>query len=345
MISTLGTAGSSAGRQSTRLAGLDELRGLAALLVLIMHLIQAVATDSFGQVIGAGGVSGFFLLTGFLMPYLLVEKYQTYKNSSQLFMTKRLIRLTPPYLVAASIVASYQVVRGHISAGEQLEFGTIFCHLSYSCGLLKMRWYGEIFWTLAIEFQYYIFAATVMMAIGILSKSNRILVVAGIAVVLVVLQIVLQSSALEQETLKDWMPNYAVRFAIGLACYGLYKNLRPFLLWPALVGLICLDWQHMVHGVTISLFSLCLIIQTENRNAAFKWLGKVSYSLYLTHGLFGVVAAKAVILFIKFPGAEVLAIFFGIAVSLIVAQMFWRLVEKPSQQWSDAVKGEKLQTP
>ncbi len=325
-----------------RLAGLDELRGLAALLVLIMHLIQTVNLGSGTGVIGLGGVSGFFILTGFLMPYLLVEKYANFKNSTILFLSKRLLRLSPPFLIAAVIVASYQVVRGHISAAEQLSAEMIGCHLTYSCGLLQLRWYGEIFWTLAIEFQYYLFAAFVMLVIGFISRPHRIVVLAIIATSMVLLQFALQSSSIDSAIVKDWMPKYSIRFAIGLVCYGLYLGIKPAMLWPLLALLIYFDWHHVIHGFTIAFFSICLVFQSSNRFAPFKWLGKVSYSLYLTHALFGVVAAKSLLLVFSFEGADVLAIFFGAAVSFAVAHIFWYFIERPAQRWSDAVKGEKL---
>ena len=116
----------------------------------------------FKQVASVGwlGVEIFFVISGFVIPYSM------YKNGYQLhsfprFLLRRLLRLEPPYLLSMVIV----LVLNYLSALSSLYQGPGFVfdpvqlglHLGYLIAFVPgYDWLTPVYWSLAIEFQYYL---------------------------------------------------------------------------------------------------------------------------------------------------------------------------------------------
>src|SRR3954463_8676156 len=88
-----------------RMAWLDGLRAIAALLVVYAHLSHYLlrgARDVSAEWLHAGpaGVMLFFLVSGYIIPASL-ERH----GSLRAFWVSRLCRLTPLYVVVAALVA------------------------------------------------------------------------------------------------------------------------------------------------------------------------------------------------------------------------------------------------
>lgn len=80
-----------------RFHGLDALRGLAALVVLVAHLKTAVAPAG-----GFMAVDIFFLLSGFVIARTYEPRYRAGMSLAE-FVRRRLIRLYPMYFVGAAL--------------------------------------------------------------------------------------------------------------------------------------------------------------------------------------------------------------------------------------------------
>jgi peptidoglycan/LPS O-acetylase OafA/YrhL len=78
---------------------LDGLRGVAALMVVAFHLLEAHAQSPFTQLINHGylAVDFFFLLSGFVIGYAYDNRWTG--MSTALFFKRRLIRLQPMVIV------------------------------------------------------------------------------------------------------------------------------------------------------------------------------------------------------------------------------------------------------
>ena len=87
---------------------LNSLRAVAALMVCLFHaafLLEPFFPTAAGILdIGQYGVYVFFVISGMVIP-LALEKSNYRLRDFPVFMTRRIIRLMPPLIASASIVA------------------------------------------------------------------------------------------------------------------------------------------------------------------------------------------------------------------------------------------------
>lgn len=147
-----------------RLSIVDALRGIAALGVCWNHFTNgnpAFLPEGALKASAAFGWSIFFVISGFIVFYALQRRGYRVSDYGR-FLLKRIVRLDPPYLVAIFVV----IVLGYASSatpgfrGAQFEpsFAQVALHLGYINAFFGYPWLNPVFWTLAIELQYYLLA-------------------------------------------------------------------------------------------------------------------------------------------------------------------------------------------
>jgi len=139
--------------QPAHLPGLDGLRGLAIIMVILSHMFMHTAyTTSFN---GNIGVWIFFVISGFLITTLLLkEKVNSGRISLKMFYIRRAFRILPVaylFILVIVLINHYQHLGIHpvsfISACLFVQ--NIPVHAFYS-------WYIEHFWSLSVEEQFYL---------------------------------------------------------------------------------------------------------------------------------------------------------------------------------------------
>ena len=143
---------------------INNLRGVAALSVCLFHFIYSTVNYVTDKTIldvvyyGQLGVALFFVISGIVIPLSLLNSNYTIYNWPKFFM-KRIIRIEPPYLVALALSIAIIIVRKTFlnGSGPEYTFVQIALHVGYLIPFFKdFEWLNEVFWTLAIEFQYYL---------------------------------------------------------------------------------------------------------------------------------------------------------------------------------------------
>ncbi|TRX73884.1 acyltransferase family protein [Pseudomonas mangiferae] len=144
-----------------RLAGLDFLRGFAALWVLMFHVVELVPAAYHGPYspyllhVGWNGVDLFFVLSGFLIGGLLAADRGETRGG---FLLRRVLRIYPAFLVVA--VACLLGTRPHLLE----EPWVLVSHLFMVHNLVPGHGgaINGVLWTLGSEFQFYLLAALLL---------------------------------------------------------------------------------------------------------------------------------------------------------------------------------------
>jgi len=144
-----------------QVASLDTLRGMSALAVCWYHfsgnsLIGAGAIRTSGAY-GWLGVYVFFVISGFVIPLALLRGRYSLSNY-RTFLLRRLARLYPPYLASVALglvlLVAYSIYKGQPRVN--LDFTDLLLHLGLLNDLFGRPWLNSIYWTLAIEIQFYL---------------------------------------------------------------------------------------------------------------------------------------------------------------------------------------------
>lgn len=316
----------------------DVLRGLAALSVSWFHFTngnQAFLADGWLKASGAYGWLGvevFFVISGFIIPLSLDRGAYSLADYGT-FVLKRIIRLDPPYLAAIAII----LLLGWLSAqlpgfGGQppdVSVTQVALHLGYINVFFGYPWLSPVFWTLALELQYYL-------AIGLLFP---LIVARSFAMRTVVIALLAAAGLLfpAEPFLGRWLPLFCVGVAVferqtgrlGAAGFGV------LIAW-------CVICAALLHGPIVAAVALGTGLLIRFTAIAARgphgWLGSVSYSLYLLHVPIG---GRIVNLGerLDVTGWMQLAVL-GAAViaSLLAAWLLFVLVERPAQRWSARMK-------
>lgn len=336
-----------------------QLRGLAALMVVICHHCQFFWLDQFfcGQLtqhqptiqipkiatilevspinLGNFGVAIFFLITGFLMP--LVAKQKTRKQ----FMIRRIKRIYPPYLVSLLLV----FFLGYCYAKYQGNpYPWSYDHMLFS--LFMIRDIGQyafidgIVWTLEIELKFYLLC---MLALPWLSKKP----VQFIALIIGLSALSLAVSHLKLLILGQYgvhLINLSAKTMqlitfIGLGAVLSYWHQKRLSLPTLIIASAMLASLYYCHGFNRNIeyqevisYALALMVFTGSYLARHKFTdrnllahtGKISYSLYLVHGVPGFFILYALVDY----GAGI-AIAAALIYSIVAGISFYWFVEKP----------------
>jgi len=152
--------------------GLDGLRAIAVVGVIFSHLVQmrVVPSTHIWRMIGyrgAFGVQIFFVLSGFLITWLLLkEESKSGRVNFSRFYIRRSVRILPP----AFVFLGCMIVLGLLGAfpvSIQEMLASVFFYRNYTNGGIST---GH-FWSLSVEEQFYLFWPILLVVIR---KSWRI---------------------------------------------------------------------------------------------------------------------------------------------------------------------------
>jgi peptidoglycan/LPS O-acetylase OafA/YrhL len=314
----------------------DGLRGIAALLVALHHVLRS---DVFGRywfhsvALGRMGVQLFFVISGYVIGALITNRASDPTMTTR-FMARRLVRLTPPYYAAIALtLALNEVFRRVYAAGQypELRADLLSCSLAYLCYPLGLPLYIPVAWTLEIELQFYLLACLLVPLAVSLGARGAWMVAAGL--------LALSPFAPEETALR-----YAAPFVIGMAIVAHRRAALGLRFLVALTVAIAAGWGAFLGevetGAIVALGALAIAVGVPMPRPLV-WLGGVSYPLYLLHRQVGSPIVRGVKL-LGWPTLDIGWLILwgglGIAGSILAAWLLHRFVEVPAVRWSHAVK-------
>lgn len=343
---------------------LDGLRAVAILLVLVFHAafrVPGYRTDSLFS-IGYTGIHLFFVLSGFLLflPYARWLYGIQKRPSTRLFYMRRLLRVGPAYWASLAII----LLLGPHTFSRLVDVGahaTFFQNL-YGPSVFSL---DGVFYTLAIEFQFYLCLPLIAVICVALARRVPALVAAlGVAVALVViseLDHMLSATSLAgipavgtalvtDSSLPYWLGTFASGIAASVLFVGMTNvwKLSPaglvrlgggaaifgLLLWISLRVHFMAILPLPLYGVAYAAILLSVVTGPAWLRAVFeskplRFVGLVSYSLYIWHLGVLKILDRGPLLHLSF-GLQVTArLAILLTVALGVAYVSYQLTERP----------------
>jgi peptidoglycan/LPS O-acetylase OafA/YrhL len=320
----------------------QTLRGVAALLILVHHwticvpgFIPSAAWNAFFRTFNVG-VPLFFMISGFVMPYAM-DKGQYSLATFPRFLAKRMVRLDPPYFLSIifCLLLAYIATLHPRYTGVPFEvcLRDLALHALYLVPFFGGQWVqGGVFWTLGIEFQYYIIVA--LMFPLLVSRSLRVFYVSTI---------LFAAASLLPGGLWRFIWPYTTFFCMGMFAFRMVTRQlghRGYLLGILICSAIAIS-RFDAHKVVGAVLGSLMIVSLSRRNTGFLWLGSISYSVYLFHLP---IAIKVVNYCMRYPWAiryNWLIVLLGSAGCLLLGWLVYLLVEKPSQRWAASIEYRK----
>jgi peptidoglycan/LPS O-acetylase OafA/YrhL len=136
---------------------LDSLRALASMIVVIGHIELFKKNNSIPNIVdmvpsGHLGVILFFVLSGFLITYLIVKELESKSFSFKKFYLRRILRIWPLYYLI--LIISYISFEPSISIRGLLLSLSIFPNVANAIG---EGWQtSPQIWSIGVEEQFYL---------------------------------------------------------------------------------------------------------------------------------------------------------------------------------------------
>ncbi len=299
--------------------GINSLRFFAALSVIIYHIEGFKSTDlktvPFLRNMGPHGVSFFFVLSGFLITYLLLVEKETYGSISiRKFYTRRALRIWPLYyfivIVGLYVIPQIPFLRYW---DNQAEMQQVISSSSLLCFLLlpnvaeainTMPYIGNT-WSIGVEEQFYFLWPWL---IRYTKKYFRLLFLVIIVMILIRVIIILLMNRFPNAGLGPLLEIFVLLRFDAMATGGIAACLLFYKKEKILQFIYRRDVQWLCLGLTF----LLLYIETGNRIHFYGWyyflfaiiilnvatgtkplfrlrqkwldyLGKISFGIYIYH--------------------------------------------------------------
>jgi peptidoglycan/LPS O-acetylase OafA/YrhL len=298
---------------------IDSLRFVAAFLVLLSHSIEHFGI-SHGE-LGRLGIILFFLISGFVNG----ESLRRDKIPSH-FMVKRFFRLYPAFL--ASI------------AGAVLIYGTnlpkLLCNLTMLPSMLGQPELIGVYWTLEVEIVFY----ASLLIFTQFWKIDRAEHIAGAVLAFCLAGLIWQH--LRTANLIHPSDPYRkfLAFIAIIYCGALFRiaHTNPSKRWMSLgmavLALGCLSFPSLKRPLEMSTYWIALaaflwVIHYKRRGPNFlSWGGKISYSIYLFHGL----VLSLLIGYVNFTWTPTALFVAALVGAIAIGAIVYYAVEKPTNR-------------
>ncbi|MBL7890343.1 MAG: acyltransferase [Bacteroidia bacterium] len=341
--------------------GLNGLRFIAVFIVILDHLelmksyfnLKTLWSNEFSSHVGKFGVTIFFVLSGFLISYLLfLEKKQFHSISIKDFYVRRALRIWPLYFIL--ILLGFFVlpnldffsipVNEPVSVNFSQKF-SLYLFFAANVGFVfyQVVPFAGVLWSVAVEEQFYLFWP------HLIKHSKRILFVLFISLIVYML---LKISFINNYYSADKVlmnklvklierTRFSSMIIGGIGAWVLFYNkkkilafvYRPTVQIISLFALLILFFVYNTHNIPyfnliknefISLLVAVLILNISSNtktliNLEFKvldFLGKISYGMYVYHSIIAVICVKFFIYVL--PGRDDIGLFWSLCLIISV---------------------------
>ena len=341
---------------------LDGWRGIAILLVVIGHAIKPPYCSSDAGpswcryvVLGGHGVSLFFALSGFLITTRLLNEYDRRGSISlSQFYLRRVFRILPAAFAILCVLSILGALGALPIAPIEIISSLLFFrnYVPLFIGDYGHGFYTALFWSLAVEEHFYLIWP-LLLAIAV-RRGQAARVAIGLAIVVAIWRRLEAHYRWVEHALE--LPSYMLYFRTDIRLDALLwgctlaimlrdpaiaplikRALKPqlWIMLPiAYAAGIVLEWRGVLwHTLIAPPMIVGTMLYTGSLPGRvlewgpLRWVGRISYSLYLWHPLVMPQIAAAVV----WPRMQSLPINIFIAFGL--ASFSYYAIEKPMIAW------------
>lgn len=350
----MGVARSSGISKLTHLPALDGVRGIAALMVMVFHYWQGRGLEHLGiparlskvAVFGQTGVDLFFVLSGFLITRILIytrEQPHYFRN----FYGRRVLRILPLYYLYLGI---FFFILPFIDKTGIAPFSQTWWYWFYAQNVpdtfTRLSAYGPLhYWSLAVEEHFYMVWPFLVFLVSARTLTWLSAGVIGMSIAVRAFFVFGLKVGVFYFTLCRMD---ALAFGALLACLEATGKLDGFrktlgvvlgaLLLPLIIAWLLLSgsgadllqvlkfsFVGLIYFAVLGLVVLykdTLWVGRLFGNRVLRWVGKISYGLYVYHGLCFYLVDKATL-------APVVNLLFSFAAAFLVSWLSFRFFETP----------------
>jgi len=296
-------------------SNLDGLRAIAVLLVVVWHIELHKVRFGFKQLffndIGFMGVSVFFVLSGFLITYILmVEKAVEGQVNIKSFYVRRVLRIWPLYFFA--LFFGFFIYPGGMSFGTLIMCLFLMPNIPFM--MMHIHPFVQPIWTIGVEEQFYLFQPQFLRI-----KNKKVMLIAIIGLTLLIDMVKVIGFRFPSKSVMGWVANCLYFFRIDELLMGsiaaiLFYNYNnrtqqgkslfklvlskyvQIMAWlyfaghifaPGILHHLFANNLLFVFAIVALVINLCApqtsIVQLDNR--VMRYIGKVSYGIYLLHNI------------------------------------------------------------
>jgi peptidoglycan/LPS O-acetylase OafA/YrhL len=317
--------------ESERFEFLDSLRGIAVLSVFLAHAAGALWPAYEANVTpyfypGDWGVVLFLFCSGFIIPVSLERQ-----GSLGSFWVRRVFRLYPLYwLNIAFIAALRQGEAGVVLAADPAQSAKIIlANLTMFQGFVGIPHLMALYWTLTLEMLFYLIVSVLFL---LKCSARTVYPTLGLLAAMIVVEL-----CVDRPFATSYMTHLLIILA-GLVAYRVHSGAASARVGVAIAVLLPLmlaaplladphDRHEQLGWATAQLgasavFALAFLRRARPVRAPLRYLGRISYSIYLMHPVvMGLVP--------RLPRPE-LTLLAWLAGTILVASATYRWVELPA---------------
>ena len=330
---------------NTHIPVLNSLRAIAALSVCLFHYICTVTGYTTNEILlvifnfGQYGVHMFFVISGFIIPWSMYHGQYEPGNFFR-FITKRLIRLEPLFLCSLALAVLHAYARTRTSGYNGVDttpsLQQVALHIGYLVPFFEdAKWIRPVYWTLAIEFQYYFVMGMIFPFL-----VNKQMLLRFMVYVIFSLGVLLPDAGL--------LPFYLPIFMLGVLLFLKKTSLisDPEFYLMSAVCLVIIFMKHDTGSFGFSLATYLIILYFSHiKSKIGDFLGEISYSLYLFHSLTGMVVLNYFSHFVQSPLLKTVILLVAVGVAIVCSYITYRLIEYPTKRWSSRIRYKKPVSP
>jgi peptidoglycan/LPS O-acetylase OafA/YrhL len=306
--------------------GLNGLRFIAAAAVIISHIELIKSTFGFKDhwshplffTLGSLGVFFFFVLSGFLITYLLlVEKEMMSEIKIKKFYVRRILRIWPLYyliVIVGFFILPYfpQIHINYLNANFLRNFDINLLLYLFILPNLAFSMYSAVphigqTWSIGVEEQFYLFWPWFVKKSDKLMKSTLLFI---FFIILLKLSVLFMPASFKSQHFYEPLKRFFAMSKLESMAIGalgadvlFYKkdrwlkiiyNRSVFLLSFLIISILIFYTPNFIQDGIHLLYSICFLIIIMNvasekkllinlENKLFRFLGNISYGTYMFH--------------------------------------------------------------